>query len=71
LLFAKTFQDCRAPWNQRGLIRKPLHKISVTLLHCFRGELAMVLGESNLCIAASCSSVMIWFRAEGDERGLY
>jgi hypothetical protein len=47
--FAKAFQDCRAPWNQRGLIRKPLRKISVILLHdvehCFRGELAMILGE--------------------------
>jgi hypothetical protein len=47
--FAKAFQDCRAPWNQRGLIRKALRKISVIPLHdvehCFRGELAMILGE--------------------------
>jgi hypothetical protein len=47
--FAKAFQDCRAPWNQRGLIHKPLHKISVILLHdverCFLGEFAMILGE--------------------------
>jgi hypothetical protein len=39
----------RAPWNQRCLIRKALRKISVILLHdlehCFRGELAMILGE--------------------------
>jgi hypothetical protein len=35
LLFAlmKAFQDRRAPWYQRGLIRKPLRKISVILLH--------------------------------------
>ena len=36
-----------APWYQRGLIRKPLRKISVILLHdveChFLGEFAMVL----------------------------
>jgi hypothetical protein len=35
-----------APWYQRGLIRKPLRKISVILLHVerrFLGELAMVL----------------------------
>ena len=48
LLFAlmKAFQDRRAPWYQRGLIRKPLRKISVILLHVerrFLGELAMVL----------------------------
>src|SRR5260370_31611163 len=35
LLFAlmKAFQDRRALWYQRGLIRKPLRKISVILLH--------------------------------------
>jgi hypothetical protein len=35
LLFAlmKAFQDRPAPWYQRGLIRKPLRKISVILLH--------------------------------------
>jgi hypothetical protein len=35
LLFAlmKAFQDRRAPWYQRGLIRNPLRKISVIMLH--------------------------------------
>jgi hypothetical protein len=47
--FVKAFHDRRAPWYQRGLIRKPLRKIGVILLHDveqgFRGELAMVLGK--------------------------
>jgi hypothetical protein len=49
LLFAfmKAFQDRRAPWYLRGLIRKPLRKIGVILLHdvehCFLGQIAMVL----------------------------
>jgi hypothetical protein len=42
-------QDSRAPWYQRGLIRKPLPEIGVILLHdverCFVGEIAMVLGK--------------------------
>jgi hypothetical protein len=35
VLFAllKAFQDRRAPRYQRGLIRKPLRKISVMVLH--------------------------------------
>jgi hypothetical protein len=45
--FAKAFQDRRAPWYQRSLIRKPLRKIGVILLHDvehrFLGEIAMVL----------------------------
>jgi hypothetical protein len=51
LVFAlmKAFQDRRAPWYQRGLIRKPLRKIGVILLHDveqrFPGEFAMVLGK--------------------------
>jgi hypothetical protein len=49
LAFVKAFHDRRAPWYQRGLIRKPLRKIGVILLHDveqrFRGELAMVLGK--------------------------
>jgi hypothetical protein len=51
LLFAfmKAFQDRRAPWYLRGLIRKPLREIGVILLHdverCFLGEIAMVLGK--------------------------
>jgi hypothetical protein len=47
--FVKAFQDRRAPWYQRGLIRKPLREIGVILLHdverCFLGEIAMVLGK--------------------------
>jgi hypothetical protein len=47
--FVKAFQDRRAPWYQRGLIRKPLRKIGVILLHdveqCFRGELAMIVSK--------------------------
>jgi hypothetical protein len=46
LALMKAFQDRCAPWYQRGLIRKPLRKISVILLHDverrFLGELAMV-----------------------------
>jgi hypothetical protein len=49
LAFMKAFQDRRAPWYQRGLIRKPLRKIGLILLHdvehSFLGELAMVLGK--------------------------
>ena len=64
--FVKAFQDRRAPWYQRGLIRKPLRKIGVILLHHverrFLGEIAMV-SASNLCMAASCSSVMVLLRA--------
>jgi hypothetical protein len=51
LLFAfmKAFQDRRAPWYQRRLIRKPLRKIGMILLHdverCSVGEIAMVLGK--------------------------
>jgi hypothetical protein len=45
----KAFQDRRAPWYQRGLIRKPLRKIGVILLHdvehCFVGEIAMAPGK--------------------------
>jgi hypothetical protein len=49
LAFVKAFHDRRAPWYQRGLIRKPLRKIGVILLHDveqrFRGELAVVFGK--------------------------
>ena len=45
-------QDSRAPWYQRGLIRKPLPEIGVILLHdverCFVGEIAMVVCTENL-----------------------
>jgi hypothetical protein len=47
--FVKAFQDRRAPWNLRGLIRKPLREIGVILLHDVErrllGELAVVLGK--------------------------
>src|SRR5258706_13976352 len=66
LAFVKAFHDLRAPWYQRGLIRKPLRKIGVILLHhveqSFRGELRWY-SASNLCMAASCSSVMILLRS--------
>jgi hypothetical protein len=49
LAFMKAFQDGRAPWYLRGLIRKPLREIGVILLHdverCFLGETAMVPGK--------------------------
>jgi len=51
LLFAptKALQDRRAPWYLGCLIRKPLRKISVILLHdvedCSLSEVAMVLGK--------------------------
>jgi hypothetical protein len=62
-LFAivKAFHNRRTPWYQHGLIRKPLRKIGVILLHDvehrFLGEPAMVLGKQPV-MAASCSSVM-------------
>jgi len=47
--FMKALQDRRAPWYLCGLIRKPLRKIGVMLLHdvehCFLGEMAMVFGK--------------------------
>jgi hypothetical protein len=58
--FVKAFQDRRAPWYQRGLIRKPLRKIGVILLHNVEREIALVLGK-YLCMAASC--VMVSLRA--------
>src|SRR6266481_1737711 len=49
LAFVKAFHDRRAPWYQPGLIRKPLRKIGVILLHDvehrFRGELAMIVSK--------------------------
>jgi hypothetical protein len=48
LAFVKALHNRRSPWYQRGLIRKPLRKIGVILLHdiehCFLGKPAMVLG---------------------------
>jgi hypothetical protein len=47
--FTRAFQDRRAPPYLCGLIRKPLRKIGVILLHdvehCFLGEIAMLLGK--------------------------
>jgi hypothetical protein len=49
LAFVKALHDRRSPWYQRGLIRKPLRKIGMILLHDvehrFHGEPAMVLGK--------------------------
>ena len=49
LAFVKALHDRRSPWYQHGLIRKPLCKIGVILLHDvehgFLGEPAMVLGK--------------------------
>jgi len=51
LLFAlmKALHNCRSPWYQRGLICKPLPKVSVILLHDvehrFLGEFSMVPGK--------------------------
>ena len=49
LAFMKVLYDRRAPWYQRSLIRKPLRKVGVILLHDvehrFHGEPAMVLGK--------------------------
>jgi hypothetical protein len=47
LAFAKALHNRRSPWYLRGLIREPLCKIGVVLLHDveqrFLGEPAMVL----------------------------
>jgi hypothetical protein len=47
--FMKAFEDGRAPWYLRSLIRKPLREIVVIVLHDvergFLRETAMVLGE--------------------------
>ncbi len=50
--FVKALHNRRAPWYQRGLIRKPLRKIEVILLHDvehrFLGKPAMVLGKQSV-----------------------
>jgi hypothetical protein len=50
--FMKAFQDRRAPWYLRGLIRKPLCEIGVILLHDVEcrlfSEFAMVFGEHRM-----------------------
>jgi hypothetical protein len=49
LAFVKALHDRGSPWYQRGLIRKPLRKIGMILLHDvehrIHGEPAMVLGK--------------------------
>jgi hypothetical protein len=49
LAFEKALRNRCSSWYQRGLIREPLRKISVILLHDvehrFPGERAMVLGK--------------------------
>src|SRR5713226_139140 len=69
--FMKAFQDGRAPWYLRSLIRKPLREIGVILLHdverCFLGEIAMVPGkypvhgcEQFIGHGYCCFSVRYW-----------
>jgi hypothetical protein len=52
LAFVKALHDRRSPWYLRGLIREPLRKIGVVLLHDvehrFPGEPAMVLGKQSV-----------------------
>jgi hypothetical protein len=49
LAFVKALHDRRSPWYLRGLIREPLRKVGVVLLHDaehrFLGEPAVVLGK--------------------------
>lgn len=67
----KAFQDGRAPWYLRSLIRKPLREIGVILFHdverCFLGETAMVPGkypvhrrEQFIGHGYRCFSVRYW-----------
>jgi hypothetical protein len=50
--FVKALHNRRSPGYQRGLVREPLGKIRVILLHDvehgFAGELAMVLGKPSV-----------------------
>jgi hypothetical protein len=50
--FVKALHDGGSPWYLRGLIREPLRKIGVVLLHDvehrFPGEPAMVLGKQSV-----------------------
>ncbi|MBR1124089.1 hypothetical protein JQ628_21345 [Bradyrhizobium lablabi] len=52
LAFVKALRNRRSPWYQRGLIREPLGKIGVVLLHDvergFPGEPAMELGKESV-----------------------
>jgi len=47
--FVKSLHNRRSPWYEHGLVRKPLRKVGVILLHDveyrFLGEPAMVLGK--------------------------
>jgi hypothetical protein len=55
LAFAKALRNLRSPWYQRSLIREPLRKIKVILLHDvehhFLGEPAMVLGKKPVHVS--------------------
>jgi hypothetical protein len=55
LAFAQALRDRRSPWYQRGLVREPLRKIGVVLLHDvehgFPGEPAMVLGKISVHVS--------------------
>jgi hypothetical protein len=52
LAFVKALHNRGSPWYLRGLIREPLRKIGVVLLHDIEhrllGELAMVLGKQSV-----------------------
>jgi hypothetical protein len=55
LAFAQALRYRSSPWDQRGLIREPLRKIGVILLHDvedrFLGEPAMVLGKESVQVS--------------------
>jgi hypothetical protein len=52
LAFVEALNNRRSPWYQRSLIREPLGKIGVVLLHDienrFAGEPAMELGKVSV-----------------------
>jgi hypothetical protein len=55
LAFMKALHDRRSPWYLRGLIREPLRKIRVVLLHDvehrFLGEPAVVFGQQPVHVS--------------------
>jgi hypothetical protein len=55
LAFVKALHDRRSPWYLRGLIREPLRKVGVILLHDvehrFLGEPAMVFGQQPVHVS--------------------
>jgi hypothetical protein len=55
LALAQALRDCRAPWDQRGLIREALREVGVILLHDienrFLGKPAMVLSQESVQVS--------------------